>query len=243
MQSDRSDEQFNRNFELMWENKEKYILSHPESLVDFGLKPIDCYRVPEKYKDDLEGILITYGQIQDRIEKLGDELAQYYERIKQGTQDPTIYAVILMGGASMFSQQLATKGFRKWPLNEMFIKARSYGSGTVSSGNVKLNLVKKSELQQLDGKDVLIIDDIIDSGNTLYAVKNKLEQYKPRDIKTCCLLDKPMCRKKNVQPDFLGFQIPEMFVVGYCMDYNERYRDLEHIAVLKPKMYIKQDQQ
>jgi hypoxanthine phosphoribosyltransferase len=214
------------------------MFGNPIDMRDSKLKSVESYLVPGKYKDDLEGILISGGEIKDRIKRLALDISGYYDKNMTGPEkDRVVYPVVLLGGALSFYGQLSTYNLGDLKLRPVLIRASSYGSGTVSSRKVEIGACKQSELEQLKDKHVLIIDDIIDSGNTLYAIKNKLLEYEPRDIKTCCLLDKPMCRKKDIQPDFLGFQIPEMFVVGYCMDFNEKYRDMPHIAVLKPELY------
>jgi hypoxanthine phosphoribosyltransferase len=116
------------------------------------------------------------------------------------------------------------------PVRIDFIKVSSYGSGTVSSGKIK---VLPDIVHPVKGKDVLIVDDIIDTGLTISYIRRMLLRQKPRSIKVCTLLDKPNRRKVNVRIDYCGFKIPNRFVVGYGMDFNESYRALPDIRYLK----------
>ena len=119
------------------------------------------------------------------------------------------------------------------PLRLDFIGVSSYGSGTVSR---ELVFTKELRLDVRD-RDVLLVDDILDTGKTLTTVIAKLQKLRPRQIKTCVLLNKPARRVENVQADYAGFEIPDLFVVGYGLDYAERYRNLPFVGVLKPEMY------
>ena len=115
-----------------------------------------------------------------------------------------------------------------------FISLSSYGSATTSSGEVKLI---KDLSTPVEGKNVLIIEDIIDTGLTLSYLIELLSARKPASVKLCSLLDKPERRKVNLQGDYVGFKIPDEFVVGYGLDYNEKYRNLPDICVLNPEVY------
>lgn len=119
------------------------------------------------------------------------------------------------------------------PLRLDFIGVSSYGSGTTPG-----DLVFTKELRlEVKGRDVLVVDDILDTGKTLTRVLQKLRALKPRRIRTCVLLDKPSRRTEKVKADYVGFAIPDAFVVGYGLDYAERYRNLPFVGVLKPEMY------
>jgi len=114
-----------------------------------------------------------------------------------------------------------------------FIGVSSYGAGTESG-----ELVFTKELRlDVRGRDVLLVDDILDTGKTLYRVRGKLRALKPRRIKTCVLLDKPARRVERVEADYVGFEIPDVFVVGYGLDFAERYRNLPFVGVLHPHVY------
>ena len=112
----------------------------------------------------------------------------------------------------------------------------SYGAGTTSSGEVR---IVKDLNTPLEGKDVIIVEDIIDSGSTLHYLKNMLAQRNPASIKVCALLDKPSRRKVDFKGDYIGFEIEDKFVVGCGLDYAERYRNLKDVCVLKPEVYTK----
>ena len=111
-----------------------------------------------------------------------------------------------------------------------FVSASSYGSGTISSGEVKL---KKDIELKIAGKDVLIVEDIIDTGNTLKALKDYFSIKKPNSIKVCTLLDKPSRRTADVQGDYVGFVVPDLFIIGYGLDFDQKYRNLPYISYLE----------
>ena len=122
------------------------------------------------------------------------------------------------------------------PLKIDFMMVSSYGNATESTGVVKI--IKDIE-QSISGKHLLIVEDIIDSGLTLKYLTEMLETRKPASIKLCTLLDKPARRKENVDVDYVGFEMPDEFLVGYGIDYAEYYRNLPYIGVLKPEVYEK----
>ena len=120
------------------------------------------------------------------------------------------------------------------PLHLDFMSASSYGAGTVSSGQVDIRL----DLQEdIAGRDVLLVEDILDTGNTLSKLVAELQARGPASLKLCVLLDKPDRRTKPIQADYVGFTIPDAFVVGYGLDYNEKYRNLPYVGILKPSVY------
>jgi hypoxanthine phosphoribosyltransferase len=112
----------------------------------------------------------------------------------------------------------------------------SYGSGTSSTGEVNIRLDLSEEIE---GRDVILIEDILDSGNTLSRLLPTLQARGPASLKLCCLLDKPSRREREVPIDYLGFTIPDAFVVGYGLDYDQKYRNLPYIGILKPSVYSK----
>jgi hypoxanthine phosphoribosyltransferase len=142
-----------------------------------------------------------------------------------------LVVVSLLNGTVMFLADLIRS--LDMPLRLDFIGVSSYGSGTVSR---ELVFTKELRLDVRD-RDVLLVDDILDTGKTLTTVIAKLQKLRPRQIKTCVLLNKPARRVENVQADYAGFEIPDLFVVGYGLDYAERYRNLPFVGVLKPEMY------
>ena len=139
--------------------------------------------------------------------------------------------VSLLNGTVMFLGDLIRN--LSLPLRLDFIAVSSYGAGTESG-----ELVFTKELHlDVRGRDVLLVDDILDTGKTLYRVRRKLRELKPRQIRTCVLLNKAARRVEAVEADYIGFQIPDLFVVGYGLDFAERYRNLPFVGVLRPHIY------
>lgn len=169
-------------------------------------------------------MLITDAQIARRIRAL----ARAIERDFRGRE---VVVVSLLNGTVLFLADLIRH--LSLPLRLDFIGVSSYGAGTESG-----DLVFTKELRlDVRGRDVLLVDDILDTGRTLSRVIPKLRALKPRRIKVCVLLDKPTRRVEQVTADYVGFEIPDVFVVGYGLDYAEKYRNLPFVGVLKPEMY------
>jgi hypoxanthine phosphoribosyltransferase len=183
-------------------------------------------RVPPRLRKEVECVLISRTEIHRRVRTL----AQQIERDFAGRD---LVVVSLLSGTVMFLADLLRS--LDMPLRLDFMGVSSYGSGTVSR---KLVFTKELRLDVRD-RDVLLVDDILDTGKTLTAVIAKLQKLRPRQIKTCVLLNKPARRMEPVSADYIGFDIPDLFVVGYGMDYAERYRNLPFVGVLKPEMYGK----
>ncbi len=180
--------------------------------------------VPLAWRKDVEQVLITQGQIARRVKELSAE-------IESDFTGREMVVVSLLNGTIMFLADLIRH--LSLPLRLDFIGVSSYGSGTTSG-----ELVFTKELRlDVKGRDVLLVDDILDTGRTMTRVLGKLRQLKPRRIRTCVLLDKPERRVEKVRADYIGFQIPDLFVIGYGLDYAERYRNLPFVGVLKPEMY------
>ena len=181
-------------------------------------------RIPPHWRKDIERILITEAQIARRIKTLAREI----ERDFRGRET---VVVSLLNGTVVFLADLIRQ--LNVPLRLDFIGVSSYGAGTESG-----ELVFTKELRlDVRGRDVLLVDDILDTGKTMSRVLKKLRQLKPRRIKTCVLLDKRARRVKNIRADYVGFEIPDYFVVGYGLDYAERYRNLPFVGVLHPQIY------
>ena len=180
--------------------------------------------VPAPWRSEVERILITDAQLAKRVRSLSAEI----ERDFRGRE---MVVVSLLNGTVMFLADLIRH--LSLPLRLDFIGVSSYGSGTTSG-----ELVFTKELRlDVRGRDVLLVDDILDTGRTMKRVLAKLRPLKPRRIRTCVLLDKPARRVEKVRADYIGFQIPDLFVIGYGLDYAERYRNLPFVGVLKPEMY------
>ncbi len=166
-------------------------------------------------------VLISESQIQDRVRELGARIdAEYAEG--------PIYLVAILKGACFFLADLARA--LKRPVRIDFIGISSYGQNRTTSGEVKLT---KDLDFSIEGVDVLVVEDIVDSGVTLNYLMHVLEQRKPRTLRVVALLDKPGRRLKPVQVTYAGFEIPDVFVVGYGLDYAEGYRNLRDICVLE----------
>jgi hypoxanthine phosphoribosyltransferase len=177
-----------------------------------------------RWQDDVGKILISEPELARRIR----ELSRQIERDFTGRE---LAVVAVLNGTVMFLADLIRH--LSLPLRLDFIGVSSYGVGTESG-----DLVFTKELRlDVRGRDVLLVDDILDTGRTLKRVLAKLRQLKPRRIKVCVLLDKPSRREEKVRADYVGFVIPNAFVVGYGLDYAERYRNLPFVGVLRPDIY------
>lgn len=180
--------------------------------------------VPRAWQKEVERVLITDVQLARRIRRLSAEI----ERDFRGRE---MVVVSLLSGTVMFLADLIRH--LSIPMRLDFIGVSSYGTGTTSG-----ELVFTKELRlDVRGRDVLLVDDILDTGRTMKRVLAKLRPLKPRRIKTCVLLDKSARRVEKVRADYVGFSIPDLFVIGYGLDYAERYRNLPFVGVLKPEMY------
>lgn len=170
---------------------------------------------------EAERVLISSEQIQQRVRELAAQIEADYE-------DGPIYLVSILKGAFMFVADLA-RALKRPSVRIEFMAISSYGSEKTSSGQVK---VTRDLDVNIEGHDVLIVEDIIDSGVTLSYLKRLLEQRKPKSLEIATLLDKPERRIQPVTVKYVGFQIPDEFVVGYGLDYAEDYRNLSDIRVL-----------
>ncbi len=183
---------------------------------------------PRRWRREVERVLITRGQIDRRIRELAREIERDY-----AGRDLAI--VSLLNGTVMFLADLIRH--LSLPLRLDFMGVSSYGTGTQSR-----ELVFTKELRmEVRGRDVLVVDDILDTGKTLKHVLQKLRVLKPRRLRVCVLLDKKERRTERVQADYVGFPIPDLFVVGYGLDFAERYRNLPFVGVLHPQMYEEDD--
>jgi len=183
------------------------------------------------YPGDIKSVLLTEDQIRDRIADLGAAIGERYRGlIGSGGED--LLLVTVLKGAVMFVTDLA----RAIPLPTQleFMAVSSYGSATSSSGVVR---ILKDLDRDIHDRDVLIVEDIVDSGLTLSWLLRNLAARHPRSLRVCTLLRKPDAARSNVEMDFVGFDIPNEFVVGYGLDYDERYRDLPYIGTLDPRVY------
>jgi hypoxanthine phosphoribosyltransferase len=166
-------------------------------------------------------VLVSAEQIQKRIQEIGAQIDADYP-------DGSLHLICILKGACFFLADLARSIQREVVIDFMGIS--SYGRGKTTSGAVKLT--KDLDLA-VEGADVLLVEDIVDSGVTLHYLVNILQQRKPRSIRIAALLDKPDRRQRPVNVSYVGFQIPDEFVVGYGLDYAERYRNLREVCVLE----------
>ena len=174
---------------------------------------------------DIERVLLTEEQLKEIITRLGKEITEDYK-------DKNLLVVSVLKGSVMVMADLLRE--IKLPVRIDFMSVSSYGSGTTSSGAVKI--IKDLDID-LAGYDLLIVEDILDSGVTLSNLREILLTRGPASVKICTLLDKPERRKADVKADYVGAQIPDAFVVGYGLDYDEKYRNLPFVGILSPSVY------
>lgn len=166
-------------------------------------------------------VLIPAEQVQARIQEIGRQITADYP------DDRPIYLICILKGAVVFHADLSRAIDRSVRMD--FIGISSYGKGKTTSGEVKLT---KDLDASIEGADVLIVEDIVDSGVTLNYLKHVISQRKPRSIRIAALLDKPERRQRPIEVDYTGFTIPDEFIVGYGLDFAEEYRNLKDICVL-----------
>ncbi len=176
-------------------------------------------------KDDIERVLISEQKLQDRVAQMGAQISADY-----AGKSPLLVSVLR--GSYIFMADL-TRHIDLFSQVD-FMAVSSYGSGTVSSGQVN---IMKDLSSSIEGKDVIIVEDILDSGNTLHYLIQVLKARHPASIRLATLLDKPSRRTKPITADYIGFEVPDEFVVGYGLDYQELYRNLPYIGILKPRVY------
>ena len=175
--------------------------------------------------DDIQSVLLSEKQLEARVAELGDAISRDFK-------DKDVVFIGVLKGCFIFMADLMRHV--TIPCSMDFMAVSSYGSGTVSTGAVKIN---KDLSQNIEGKHVIFVEDILDSGITLSYLKNYLMARQPASISIATLMDKPARRKADVKADYAGFEVPDAFVVGYGLDYDERYRNLPYIGVLKPSVY------
>ncbi|MBR4029867.1 MAG: hypoxanthine phosphoribosyltransferase [Clostridia bacterium] len=175
---------------------------------------------------DIKEILLSKEQINEKVKELGAKISEDYK-------GKDLFVVVILKGSVIFAADLLRE--ISIPVTIDFISVSSYGSGT-TSGQVK---IIKDLSCSIEGKNVLIIEDILDSGNTLFNLTKMLGDRNPESIEICTLLNKPDRREAEVATRYSGFDIPDEFVVGYGLDYAEKYRNLPYIGILKREIYEK----
>lgn len=179
----------------------------------------------DNMKEDVLRVLLSEDEIREKVRELGGKITADYK-------NSNLMLVTVLKGAVVFLADLMRQ--IDVPAEIDFMVVSSYGPGVKSSGVVKI--VKDLDVP-LAGKDILIVEDILDSGLTLSYIKELLESRGPRSIRIATLLDKPSRRKVDLQADYIGFSVPDEFVIGYGLDYDEKYRNLPYIGILKPEVY------
>lgn len=177
--------------------------------------------------NDIEKILLTEEQLESRIKELGAQISKDYEG-----KNPLLISVLK--GSIIFLSDLLR--YITIPCTFDLMTVSSYGKKTQSSGSVKLVMDLK---QDVSNQHVIIIEDIFDSGRTIYYILEHIKLRHPASVKTCVLLNKLAPHEMNIHLDYVGFDIPNEFVVGYGLDYAEYYRNLPYVCVLKPQVYTK----
>ncbi len=181
--------------------------------------------------DNLESILYSEKDLNEMLDRLGEEITEYY---KESAKDRPLILVGVLKGSFIFIADLIRR--IDLPCQVLFLRASSYGAGTESSGNVKVE--KLPEAETLIGADVLLVEDILDSGRTLKKLSELFMDCGANSVNICTMLDKPARRVADVETKFCGFSVEDQFIVGYGLDYNELYSNLPYIAILKPEAYM-----
>lgn len=172
--------------------------------------------------DDLSEVLLQPAELEARIRELGAAISQEY------AGKDLLLVGVLKGAVIFLSDLLRSISI---PVAIDFMAVSSYGAATKSSGIVR---IQKDLEESIEGRHVLVVEDIVDTGLTLQYMLENLSSRRPAGLKVCCLLDKPERRQVQVVPDYVGFRIPDRFVVGYGLDYAEKYRNLPYIGILRP---------
>ncbi|PVZ98626.1 hypothetical protein BB558_005362 [Smittium angustum] len=192
---------------------------------------IEHFNIPEHYLEDVSKILIPHGLILDRVEKLARTIVSQYT-------DRLVVCCVLKGGHQFFAdlvgflKKFTNKEGKHLPIALDFIRVKSYENDS-STGKVQISMTEK-ELASLKGKDVLIVEDIIDTGKTMVSLVNHLKTYELKSVKIASLFVKRTPLSNGFIPDYVGFSVPDLFIVGYCLDYNDYFRDLDHVCSISP---------
>lgn len=177
---------------------------------------------------DIERVLLSEQELDVIISDLAAQLDRDY-----GAEDKRLVLLCILKGSVVFMGELMKKV--TIPVEIDFMRVSSYGSGTATTGNI--NIILDLDRKDIEKCDILIVEDIIDSGRTLSHLSRYLTLKGARSVKTCTLLDKPERREVEFVPDYVGREIPDEFVVGYGLDYDEKFRALPYVGVLKPEVY------
>lgn len=179
--------------------------------------------------DDIERVLFTEEQIAEIVQNMGRQISKDYE-------GKNLVLVSVLKGSLVFMADLMRA--ITVPCSIDFLSVSSYGSGTVTSGEVR---ILKDLDGSLEGKDLLVVEDILDSGVTLSYLLKTLSARNPASVRLCTFLDKPERRRVDIHADYVGASVPDAFIVGYGLDYAEKYRNVPYIGVLKPEIYTHEE--
>ena len=178
-------------------------------------------------EQDIQEVLYSREYLEGVVKELG-------RRISEDYKGKNLLMVSVLKGSVVFMADLMRA--ITIPCNIDFMSVSSYGSGVKTSGVVKI--IKDLDIN-LEGKDLLLVEDILDSGMTLHYIRDMLNQRNPRSIRLCTLFDKPERRTVDIAADYFGAVVPDAFIVGYGLDYDEKYRNLPYVGILKPEVYEK----
>ena len=182
-------------------------------------------KAESQLKQDIEEVILSEEHIAARVREIAAQITRDYV-------GKEFVMVGVLNGAAIFYINLIME--LDIPLEMNFIRVSSYGAGTKSSGNVRMLYDLEADIA---GKDVLIVEDIVDSGNTLCALKELFQKRGAKSVRCCCLLDKKERREAPIEADYVGFDVPDKFLVGYGLDYAGKYRNLKFVGTLKPEIY------
>lgn len=186
---------------------------------------VDQFRVTEAYEEDLEHVLISEGEIESRIDAMAADISRTY-RERTGTET---CAICVLKGAMRFFDALVPRLDLDTPLTEGLVRSSRYGAGVTQNQRATVEWL---DPDLIAGRDVLIVEDIVDEGYTLETILDEIEPHDPNSVDLAVLFDKTARRQVDIDVEFTGFYIPDEFVVGYGLDYDERYRDLRHLATI-----------
>ena len=178
-----------------------------------------------KLDENIQEVLVSEKQLKKRIKEMAEEITRDY-----AGKAPLMVGILR--GSVIFMADLVRQ--IDLPISMDFMVVSSYGAGTVSSGLVN---IKKDLEEDIRGRDVIIVEDILDTGNTLVKLTAELLRREPASLKLCVMLDKPSRRTTPIKADYVGFSIPDAYVVGFGLDYDQGYRQLPYVGVLKPEIY------
>ncbi len=187
---------------------------------------VDQFRIQSEYESDLENVIISRGEIEDRIARMADEISAR-SRANAGTE---LYAMCVLKGALRFFGRLTPDLEPGGQYSEGVVRASRYADG---EGQQKEAEVRFLDGATIEGKDVLIVEDIIDEGYTLKSILEEIQTYNPNSVEIAVLFDKTARRQTDIDISYTGFIVPDVFLVGYGLDYGERYRNLDHLGKLR----------